>query len=136
MATATQESRRKPAKSTRTRYIGKPAGVIQARIQQAGPEHFAVISVDCAKVRSTWVTDVYHRPIQAALRKAGFDTRTVHPFASMHYRKPLHPKPKTDENDLEAKNLIKCHPYYRGLSAYWEKQKAVRLRGASIWLVG
>ena len=22
-----------------------------------------------------------------------------------------------------AKNLIKCHPYYRGLSAYWEKQK-------------
>ncbi len=24
---------------------------------------------------------------------------------------------------MVAKNLIKCHPYYRGLSAFWEKQK-------------
>jgi len=37
------------------------------------------------------MTGVYHRPVQAALRKAGFDARTVHPFASSHYRKPLHP---------------------------------------------
>lgn len=48
------------------------------------------------------MTGVYHRPVQAALRKAGFDTRTVHPFASKHYRKPLHPDIKTDDNDLEA----------------------------------
>jgi transposase len=40
--------------------------------------------------------------VQRALRKAGFDTRTVHPFASSHYRKTLHPDIKTDDNDLEA----------------------------------
>lgn len=48
------------------------------------------------------MTGIYHRPIQQALRKAGFDTRTVHPFASSHYRRPLHPDAKTDDNDLEA----------------------------------
>ena len=57
MATATQKRNRKsgkPTKTTPSRYIGKPAGVIQARIQEAGPRHFAVISVDCAKARSVW----------------------------------------------------------------------------------
>lgn len=152
MATATQTRNRKSNQSTKaaqSRYIGKPTGVIQARIREAGPQHFAVISVDCAKVRSVWMicdyygkvlvepttvehqrgaldvmvqqirqafkefeitdsiaavemTGIYHRPVQAALRKAGFDTRIVHPFASKHYRKPLHPNLKTDENDLEA----------------------------------
>lgn len=48
------------------------------------------------------MTGIYHRPVQRALRKAGFDTRTVHPFASSHYRQPLHPDTKTDDNDLEA----------------------------------
>ncbi len=48
------------------------------------------------------MTGVYHRLVQAALRKSGFDTRTVHPFASKHYRKPLHPDIKTDDYDLEA----------------------------------
>jgi transposase len=174
MATATQKRSRKSAQATRTRYIGKPAGVIQSRIQQAGPEHFAVISVDCAMVRSTWMvcdyygkvlvepttvehqrgafdamiqqiqsalktfeitdsiaavemTGIYHRPVQAALRKAGFDTRIVHPFASKHYRKPLHPNLKTDENDLEAifhaaingygLALLPVDPVYQSLQA-------------------
>ncbi len=146
MATATK---RRPAKSVKSRYIGKPAGLIQERVQQVGPTHFGIIAVDCAKRRSKWMlcdfygkvlieptnvehtagelklmtsqiktaclemgindsiaavemTGVYHRPVQAALRKAGFDTRTVHPFASKHYRKPLHPDIKTDDNDLEA----------------------------------
>ncbi|TWT95607.1 IS110 family transposase [Neorhodopirellula pilleata] len=177
MATATQKRNRKSNKPTKTnpsRYIGKPAGVIQARIREAGPQHFAVISVDCAKARSVWMicdyygkvlveptpvehqrgafdamigqihgafkefnitdsiaavemTGVYHRPVQAALRKAGFDTRTVHPFASKHYRKPLHPNLKTDENDLEAifhaaingygLSLLPVDPVYQSLQA-------------------
>lgn len=71
------------------------------------------------------MTGVYHRPVQAALRKAGFDTRTVHPFASSHYRKPLHPDLKTDDNDLEAifhaaingygLALLDVDPVYRSL---------------------
>jgi transposase len=48
------------------------------------------------------MTGVYHKPVQAALRKAGIDTRTVHPFVSKHYRRPLHPDLKTDDHDLEA----------------------------------
>lgn len=149
MATATQKRNRKSTPTKPARYIGKPAGVIQSRIQAVGPEHFAVVSVDCAKLRSVWMicdyygkvlveptavehqrgafdamvqqirsafkqfnitdsiaavemTGIYHRPVQAALRKAGLDTRTIHPFASKHYSKPLHPDQKTDENDLEA----------------------------------
>ncbi len=146
MATVT---RNRKSKSTKIRYIGKPGGLIQQRVQQAGPQHFGIISVDCAKRRSKWMlsdfygkviieptvvehttgafktmiaqindavhankltdsiaavemTGVYHRPVQAALRKAGFDTRTVHPFASEHYRKTLHANLKTDDHDLEA----------------------------------
>jgi len=133
----------------RTRFIGKPAGQIQQRVQEAGPEHFGVVSVDCAKRRSKWMlcnffgkviieptevehnagqlramtqavtstcksqgltdliiavemTGVYHKPVQRVFRKAGFDTRIVHPFASKHFRQPLHPDQKTDDNDLEA----------------------------------
>lgn len=48
------------------------------------------------------MTGIYHKPIQRAFRKAGFDTRIVHPFASSHYRRPLHPDAKTDDHDLEA----------------------------------
>jgi transposase len=48
------------------------------------------------------MTGIYHKPAQRAFRKAGFDTRIVHPFASNHYRRPLHPDAKTDDHDLEA----------------------------------
>ena len=48
------------------------------------------------------MTGIYHKPVQRAFRKAGFDTRIVHPFASKHYRQPLHGDTKTDDNDLEA----------------------------------
>ena len=48
------------------------------------------------------MTGIYHKPVYRAFRKAGFDTRIVHPFASNHYRQPLHPDLKTDDNDLEA----------------------------------
>lgn len=131
------------------RFIGKPTGQIQERVQAVGPEHFGIVSVDCAKRRSKWMlcnfygkvlvepttvehtsgglrvmtqlvaeicrteeltdaivavemTGIYHKPVQRAFRKAGFDTRIVHPFASNHYRRPLHPDEKTDDHDLEA----------------------------------
>ena len=47
----------KKRKSTRTkkRFIGKPNGQIQERVQAVGPEHFGVIAVDCAKRRSKWM---------------------------------------------------------------------------------
>ena len=146
MATKTKSRK---SRTTKARYIGKPAGAIQERVKIVGPEHFGIVAVDCAKRRSKWMlcdfygkviiepttvehtsgalkvmttviaetlktvgildsivaiemTGVYHRPVQRVCRKAGFDTRTVHPFASKHYRRPLHPNSKTDDNDLEA----------------------------------
>jgi transposase len=35
--------------------IHKPRGLISARVQKVGPEHFGIVSVDCAKARSKWV---------------------------------------------------------------------------------
>lgn len=144
----TSIKKRKSA-SPKKRFIGKPAGQIQQRVQAVGPEHFGIVAVDCAKRRSKWMlsnfygkvvveptivehtngalramtqlvdeacraeglsdtvvaiemTGIYHKPVQRAFRKAGFDTRIVHPFASHHYRRPLHPNEKTDDHDLEA----------------------------------
>src|SRR5487761_1574618 len=115
----------------------------------AGPEHFGIVAVDCAKARSKWMlcdfygrvliepttvehqraalrsateqlreacekhglkdhivavemTGAYHRPVQRAFRRAGSETRLVHPFASKHYRQPSHGDTKTDDIDLEA----------------------------------
>ena len=35
--------------------LGKPGGVIQARVQVVGPERFGIVAVDCAKARSKWM---------------------------------------------------------------------------------
>lgn len=138
---------RRRSRGFRQAVLGKPSGIIQPRVQQAGPEHFGVVAVDCAKARSKWMladfygrvliaptpvehqrvqlelavlqlreareqhrlsdlivciemTGTYHRPVQRAFRKAGFETRLVHPFASNHYRLPEHGDVKTDDNDL------------------------------------
>jgi len=142
-------SKKRKSTGSKKRFIGKPTGQIQERVQAVGPEHFGIVSVDCAKRRSKWMlcnfygkviiepttvehtagglkvmtelvaeacksegltdtiaavemTGIYHKPVYRAFRKAGFDTRIVHPFASKHYRQPLHPDEKTDDNDLEA----------------------------------
>jgi transposase len=143
------KTRKRKFAGSKTRFVGKPTGQIQERVQAVGPEHFGIVAVDCAKRRSKWMlcnfygkvlieptsvehtagglramtqsvaeacqvegltdtivavemTGIYHKPAQRAFRKAGFDTRIVHPFASSHYRRPLHPDAKTDDHDLEA----------------------------------
>lgn len=35
--------------------VQKPRGVLSPRVQRAGPEHFGVVAVDCAKARSKWM---------------------------------------------------------------------------------
>ena len=47
-------------------------------------------------------TGEYHRPVQAAMRAAGFETRLVHPLTSKQYRQPADPDNKTDDTDLAA----------------------------------
>lgn len=45
-------------------------------------------------------TGTYHRPVQDAFRRAGFETRLVHPFASKQFRQAADPDNKTDDTDL------------------------------------
>jgi transposase len=35
--------------------VQKPRGTFQPRVQQVGPEHFGIVSIDCAKARSQWM---------------------------------------------------------------------------------
>ena len=35
--------------------LHRPRGLFHSRVQQVGPEHFGIVSVDCAKARSKWM---------------------------------------------------------------------------------
>jgi len=52
MVTKTKKRKFSGAKK---RFIGKPTGQIQQRVQAVGPEHFGIVAVDCAKRRSKWM---------------------------------------------------------------------------------
>jgi len=45
-----KKSRRRPAE-----FLQKPRGLVHPRVQQVGPEHFGIVSVDPAKARSKWM---------------------------------------------------------------------------------
>ena len=47
-------------------------------------------------------TGHYHQPVRRAFADAGFEVRTVHPFATKQFRLPADPGNKTDETDLNA----------------------------------
>lgn len=49
-------------------------------------------------------TGNYHRLIQRAFSKAGYEVRIVHPFATKQYRMPADPGNKTDSTDLYAQH--------------------------------
>jgi transposase len=56
----TTSVRRRRGKSTKVGFLSKPAGRFTDRVQAVGPEHFGVVSVDCAKARSRYMlTDFY-----------------------------------------------------------------------------
>jgi transposase len=44
-----------PARHHRTHEIHKPNGSVHPRVQKVGPEHFGIVSIDCAKTRSKWM---------------------------------------------------------------------------------
>ena len=46
---------RKRSRSPRPQVLQKPRGLIHPRVQKVGPEHFGIVSVDCAKLRSKWM---------------------------------------------------------------------------------
>src|ERR1035437_9885267 len=57
-ATATLRPSRRRARLP----LPKPHGILDQRVQAVGPEHFGIVSVDCAKQRSRWMLrDFYGR---------------------------------------------------------------------------
>ena len=76
------------------------AGCLAALTQQVQAACEAEGIVDC--IAAVEMTDIYHKPIVAAFQKAEVETRIVHPLASLHYRKPLHPDNKTDESKFRS----------------------------------
>jgi transposase len=42
-------------RARRPDVVQKPRGTFHPRVQQVGPEHFGIVSVDCAKARSKWM---------------------------------------------------------------------------------
>lgn len=47
--------KRRKLTGSKKRFLGKPTGLIQERVQKAGPERFGIVAVDCAKRRSKWM---------------------------------------------------------------------------------
>jgi transposase len=46
--------------SPRPQHVHKAHGTLHPRVQAVGPEHFAIVSIDCAKLRSKWMmTDFF-----------------------------------------------------------------------------
>ncbi len=57
-------SRSKRLKARRDFLLQKPVGQLTPRVQQVGPEHFGVVAIDCAKLRSRYLlADFYGRPL-------------------------------------------------------------------------
>lgn len=65
-------------KAKRQEVLQKPRGVIHPRVQKVGPEHFGIISIDCAKARSKWMLadfygNVHVPPTFVAHNRVEFD---------------------------------------------------------------
>jgi transposase len=81
-----------PVEHTRNDLLLATNRLRDARQQHGIRDHIVAVEM----------TGTYHRPVQRAFRKAGSETRLVHPFASNHYRLPANADIKTDDTDLEA----------------------------------
>src|SRR6266542_579935 len=52
--------RRRRGKSRKLGFVQKPDGVFTDRVRAVGPEHFGIVSVDCAKARSRYMLADYY----------------------------------------------------------------------------
>src|SRR5262245_25477909 len=70
--------RRRPAPLVPLDRLGQPRGLLSARVQAVGPEHFGIVAIDPAKDRSCWMlADFYGRvlipPTTVDHRRDAFD---------------------------------------------------------------
>jgi transposase len=105
-----QTHKSKNSASKRAQTIHKPRGVISPRVQAVGPQHFGIVSVDCAKARSKWMladfyggilvppTEVEHtqacfdsmiQSLRTALEQAGIRDQVVVIERTGRYHRPI-----------------------------------------------
>src|SRR6202158_1274522 len=80
MAMVTTRSRKRSRSAHEV--LHKPRGVIHPRVQKVGPQHFGIVSVDCAKARSKWMlADFYGNviipPTVVEHNRAGLDAAST-----------------------------------------------------------
>src|SRR5262245_25589939 len=78
MAPSAPTGRRGRGRARHRAQVHKPTGTLNPRVQLAGPEHFGVGGVDCAKARCKWMlADFYGKilipPTVAANTRADLD---------------------------------------------------------------
>ncbi len=74
--------------------VQKPSGTFHPRVQAVGPEHFGIVSVDCAKLRFKWMLcdffgNVLVPPTEVEHTRAGLDQAIAQLRAAIAAR-PLH----------------------------------------------
>jgi transposase len=83
-----KRSRSKTRSKSRAEFLQKPRGAIHPRVQQVGPEHFGIVSIDCAKARSKWMlADFYGKvlvpPTEVAHNRVELDFAVAQARAAM-----------------------------------------------------
>lgn len=60
-------SRRRP-RSRGVNLVVKPQGTFHLRVQDVGPQHFGIVTVDCAKARSKWMLADFYGNVRVPRR--------------------------------------------------------------------
>jgi transposase len=88
-ATRSRRRCRTRSRSRRQDVIQKPAGTIHPRVQKVGPQHFGIVSMDCAKKRTKWMlTDFFGNvllpPTPVEHNRPGFDAAIARLRQAIH----------------------------------------------------
>jgi transposase len=84
----------KKSRSRVAEFLQKPRGVVHPRVQAVRPEHFGIISVDCAKARSKWMlADFYGKvliaPTEVAHNRVELDAAAARVRAALAQHRVL-----------------------------------------------
>ena len=107
------KNRRKPQKHT----LHKPLGVVHPRVQAVGPEHFGIVSVDCAKARSKWMLADFYGQVLVP-RPSSSTTRPASRPPSRPLREAIGPAPTSTTSIVAVERTGRYHrPVQRAFAA-------------------
>jgi transposase len=76
--------------------VSKPRGTFHPRVQAVGPEHFGIVTIDCAKARSQW------------MRADFFGNVLIPPTTVAHNRNALHDAIALLNQTIKTKGILDC----------------------------